>query len=103
MERVDSETIAVSAPADEVFRLLHEAAHDVGVVTYIDRSGPIMEVLCRFVDQPATSLVLTLQGRATGTDIFCSSESIEARIGPPTAAVVDLLQDALVARVAQRG
>ena len=101
--RVDRETISVRAPADEVFRLLHEAAHDIGVVTYIDRSGPILEVLCRFVDQPATSLVLTLQGRSTGTDIFCSSESIEARVGPATAAVVDLLQDALVARAAQLG
>lgn len=96
--RLDGDTLALGAPADEVFRILIEAAHDVGDVTYLDRSVPILEVLCRFVGEPATSLVLTLQGRATFTEVFCTVESIEARPAPPTDAVVDLLQDALVAR-----
>ena len=93
--RLDDDTLALAAPADETFRWLHEAAHDIGEVTYIDRSGPILEVLCRFVGEPATSLVVTLQGRANGTEAFCTVESIEARPAPPTAAVVDLLEDAL--------
>jgi hypothetical protein len=93
--RVDPDTLALDAPADETFRWLTEAAHDIGEITYVDRSVPILEVLCRFEGEPATSLVVTLQGRADRTEAFCTAESIEARPAPPTAAVVDLLELAL--------
>ena len=95
VHRIDADALLLDAPADETFRWLVEAAHDVGEITYIDRSMPILEVLCRFVDEPATSLLLTLQGRGTGTEVFCTVESIEARPAPPTDAVVDLLELAL--------
>mgnify|MGYP000936038142 CR=1 FL=1 len=94
-DRVADDTIHFDAPADETFRWLLEAANEIGEITYLDRSGPIMEVLCRFVDEPATSLLVTTQGRANGTDAFCSAESIEARPGPPTEAVVDVYENAL--------
>lgn len=97
--RLADDTLAVAAPADETFRVLVDAAHDVGEITYLDRSVPILEVLCRFVGEPATSLVLTIQGRAEFTEVWCTVESIEARPAPPTAAVVDLLEAALGARV----
>jgi len=93
--RIDDGTLLIGAPADEVFRLLIDAAHDIGEVTYVDRSVPILEVLCQFVGEPATSLLLTLQGRATGTEVFCTVESIESRPAPPAASVVDLLELAL--------
>ncbi|NLD75942.1 MAG: J domain-containing protein [Acidimicrobiales bacterium] len=93
--RVADDTLHFDAPADETFRWLLEAANEIGEITYLDRSGPIMEVLCRFVDEPATSLLVTTQGRADGTDAFCSAESIEARPGPPTEAVVDVYEHAL--------
>ncbi len=92
--RLDDDTIALDAPADEAFRWLVEVASDVGEVTYLDRSVPIVEVLCTFVGEPATSLVLTVQGRMDRTDAFCHVESIEARPAPPTAAVVDVLEAA---------
>lgn len=98
LARLDGDTLAIAAPADETWRLLLDAAHDVGEVTYLDRSVPILEILCRFVDEPATSLVLTVQGRATFTEVFCTVESIEARPAPPTEAVVDVLHHALLAR-----
>ena len=93
--RLDADSLLVLAPADETFRWLLDAAHDVGEVTYVDRSMPIAEVLCTFEGEPATSLVLTLQGRGEGTEVFCTVESIEARPAPPVAAVVDLLELAL--------
>lgn len=99
--RVDGDTLALHAPADETFRWLTDAAHDVGEITYVDRSVPILEVLCRFEGEPATSLVITLQGRADRTEAFCTAESIEARPAPPTAAVVDLLELALRRRQEQ--
>lgn len=95
VQRLDGDTLLLVAPADETFRWLLEAAHDVGEVTYVDRSMPIAEVLCQFEGEPATSLVLTLQGRGEGTEVFCTVESIEARPAPPVAAVVDLLELAL--------
>ena len=95
IERLDPETLALWAPADETFRWLLDAVHDVGEITYLDRSMPIVEVLCRFVGEPATSLLITLQGRAHHTEVLCSTESIEARTGPPTVMVVDLVEAAL--------
>ena len=93
--RVDDDTLLLDAPAEETFRWLLDAAYDVGEVTYVDGSVPIMEVLCRFEGEPATSLLITLQGRANGTEAFCTVESIEDRPAPPVAAVVDLLELAL--------
>ena len=93
--RVDAESVLIGAPADEAFRWLLDAAHDIGDLTYVDGSVPILEVLCRFEGEPATSLLVTLQGRMDGTEAFCTAESIEARPAPPTAAVVDLLELAL--------
>lgn len=98
MARVDDDTLAFDAPADETFRWLIDAAHDIGEVTYLDRSVPIAEILCQFLGEPATSLVITLQGRAHGTEAFCTAESIESRPGPPTKDVVDVLEDALQRR-----
>ena len=84
--RVDADTLTLGAPADESFRWLLDAAHDVGEITYVDRSMPIMEVLCRFEGEPATSLLLTMQGRGERTEVLCTVESIEARPAPPTSA-----------------
>ena len=95
LARLDDDTLLLDAPADEAFRWLVDAAHDLGAITYLDRSGPIFEALCRFEGEPATSLVVTIQGRADGTEAFCTAESIEARPGPPVGAVVDLYELAL--------
>jgi hypothetical protein len=95
LTRVDDDTLRIDAPADEAFRWLIEGAHELGDVTYLDRSGPIFEVLCRFEGEPSTSLLVTLQGRSDGTDALCSAESIEARPGPPTVLVVDAYEAAL--------
>jgi len=96
--RAADDTLAFAAPADETFLLLLEAAHDIGELTYLDRSVPILEAICRFEGTPALSLVITLQGRNDGTEAFCTVESIEARPGPPAAAVVDVLFDLLQQR-----
>ena len=96
--RLDDDTIAFGAPADETFLLLLEAAHDIGEVTYVDRSVPILEAICQFVGTPTLSLVITLQGRNDGTEAFCTVESIEARPGPPAGRVVDVLMEMLARR-----
>lgn len=99
VSRLADDTLALTLPFEESFRLVFDAAHDVGDLTYIDRSGPIIEVLCRFVGEPATSMMLTFQGRSSHVEVHATIESIEARPAPPTAAVVDLLEDALRSRI----
>lgn len=101
--RLDEDTIAFGAPTDETFLLLLEAAHDIGELTYVDRSLPILEAICQFVGTPALSLVITLQGRMDRTEAFCTVESIEARPGPPTSDVVDVLLDLLHQRHERSG
>ena len=93
--RLSDDSLGLAAPPDEAFGSLLDAVHDVGEVTYLDRSMPIVEVLCRFEGEPATSLVLTVQGRGPWTEVFATVESIEARPAPAVGAVVDLLELAL--------
>lgn len=77
--RADDDTIAVALPADEAYVALVEAAHRMGSVTYVDRHCGVLEALLRTVGGTTVSMLVTLQGRATGyTDVFVSLEAIDA-------------------------
>ena len=90
-ELVDSDTIAIGAPADEAFVLLFEAAGRVGHVAYFDRQLGILETMVRFEGGPTCSVLMTLQGRALATEAFCTMESIEAAPTPPIRPVVEAI------------
>ena len=94
-EVLDGDTIHVVAPPDEAFARIVEACHRIGDVTYIDRSCAILETLVRVEGEGVCSLVITLQGRAHGTDAFCTLEAIEHVASPPVRAVVERLVEAL--------
>jgi hypothetical protein len=94
-EVLDGDTIHLVAPPDEAFVRLVEACHRIGDVTYIDRSCAILEALVRVEGEGVCSLVITLQGRAHGTDAFCTLEAIEHVASPPVRDVVERLVDAL--------
>jgi hypothetical protein len=85
------DTISIDAPPDEAFALLLEASSRLGGIGYIDRSLGILEIIVRFEGGPSCSVLMTLQGRAFGTDIFCTMDSIEAAPTPPFAPVMDAL------------
>ena len=68
-----------------------EACHRIGDVTYIDRSCAILETLVQVEGEGVCSLVITLQGRADGTDAFCTLEAIEHVASPPVRQVVERL------------
>jgi hypothetical protein len=87
---VGSDTLLLAAPPDEAFALLLEAGHRVGNVSYVDRSCAIFEVVVR-QDDETCSLVVTLQGRAHGTEAFLTLEAMER--------VATLPPDRIVARV----
>ncbi|MFO7280582.1 MAG: J domain-containing protein [Thermoanaerobacterales bacterium] len=89
-----NDTLLLSCPPDEAFALLLDAAHRVGSVSYVDRACAIFEVVVR-QDGEACSAVVTLQGRAHGTEAFVT---LEALARPATLApdrVVDRLLGAL--------
>jgi hypothetical protein len=92
---VDGDTISIAAPANEAFALLLDAAARLGGIGYVDRRLGILEVIVRFEGGPSCSVLITLQGRAFGTDAFCTMESIEAAPTPPIRPVVDALLDEL--------
>jgi hypothetical protein len=95
-EVLDGDTVHLAGiPADEAFVHLLDACHRIGDVTYIDRSCAILETLVRVEGEGVCSLVITLQGRATGTDAFCTLEAIEHVATPSVRPVVDALVEAL--------
>jgi hypothetical protein len=94
-ELLDGDTIRLAVPADEAFVRLLDAAHRIGDVTYVDRSCAIFEALVPVDGQGACSLVVTLQGRAEGTDAFCTLEAIERVASPPVRPVTEALLAAL--------
>jgi hypothetical protein len=91
---VGSDTILLAAPPDEAFALLLEAGHRVGNVSYVDRSCAIFEVVVR-QDGETCSLVVTLQGRAHGTEAFLTLEALSRPASLPTDRVLRRLVAAL--------
>jgi hypothetical protein len=82
------DTLVLPVPPDEAFVVVLEACHRVGDVTYVDRQCGIVEALLQIAGEGTCSLVATFQGRAHGTDAFCTLEAIEHVASPPVAAVV---------------
>jgi hypothetical protein len=95
---LEDQTIGVGAPADETLLLLLEAAHRLGEVSYLDPNIGLLEVVVEFLDAPTSSVLLSLQGRATGvTEVFCTVEPLSGGDAPPGGAVARLVVDTLLA------
>ena len=89
------DSLLLDAPADEAFVALLEAAHVVGEVTYVDARLGLLEAVLADDGGHACQLLITLQGRATGTEAFCTLEPLGATPCPPTEDVVAGLVAAL--------
>ena len=94
---LDEGALAIGAPPPEAYALLYEAAGRVGDVAYVDAQLGILEIIVRFESGPSCSVVMTLQGRATHTEVFCSMESIEAAPAPAIRPVLEALVAELTA------
>jgi len=94
-EVLDGDTVHIRVPPDEAFVRLVEACHHIGDVTYVDRGCAILEALVRVEGEGVCSLLITLQGRAEGTDAFCTLEALEHVGTPPVRPVVHRLVTAL--------
>jgi hypothetical protein len=83
------DTIWIEAPPDEAYQRLLDAAGTLGGIGHVDRNLGLLEVIVRFEGGPSCSVLMTLQGRVHGTDVFCEMESIEA---DPTPSIHPVLQ-----------
>jgi hypothetical protein len=89
------DSLLLDVPADEAFVALLEAAHAVGDVTYVDARLGLVEAVLADAGGNACQLLITLQGRATGTEAFCTLEPLGTTPCPPTEDVVAGLVAAL--------
>jgi hypothetical protein len=94
---VDADTIAVALPPDETLLLVIDAAHALGEVAYLDPSAGLVETIVEFVEAPTSSVLFSMQGRATGvTDVFCTVEPLSGGDAPPSDAVTRLVLDTMI-------
>lgn len=93
---VDGDTVAAELPAGDLFAMLHDVSHRLGQVAYVDPSAGLLEIVVEFAGYGACSVVLTLQGRATGTtEAFCTVEPLGGGPAPPANEVAELLAEGL--------
>jgi hypothetical protein len=89
------DSLLLEAPADEAFVALLDAAHAVAEVTYVDARLGLLEAVLADDGGHGCQLLITLQGRATGTEAFCTLEPLGTTPCPPTEDVVAGLVAAL--------
>jgi len=93
----DGDTISLAVPAPEAFAVLLEAGSRIGGIGYVDRALGLLELIVRFEGGPSCSVLITLQGRAFGTDAFVTLESIEAAPTPSIQPVMTALLEEIEA------
>jgi len=93
--RMDEDTLAVAAPAEETFLLLLDAAYRLGEVTYVDVDAGLLEAVVDFGDGVIGSVVASLQGRGAATEVFLTVERLGKGPPVPAARLLDLVVSAL--------
>ena len=88
---LDDSSILVRADRETTFSAVLEAANELGNIGYLDPSAHLLEVIVEFLEAPTSSIVVSLQGRAEGTELFCSVEPLSGGESPPLAAVTALV------------
>ena len=75
---LDHDTLVLSSTPDETFRRLVEATHEIGEISYLDRSSAIFEAVLTLDDGTAASFVVSLQWRAHDAtcEAFCTLEAL---------------------------
>lgn len=79
VRHLGGDTLVLSSTPDETFRRLVEATHEIGEISYVDRSSAIFEAVLRLDDGTHASFVVSLQWRAHDAtcEAFCTLEALE--------------------------
>ena len=75
---LDHDTLVLASTPDETFRRLVEATHEIGEISFLDRSSSIFEAVLTLDDGTAASFVVSLQWRAHDAtcEAFCTLEAL---------------------------
>jgi hypothetical protein len=92
-----SRRVLLAAEMDDAFAALLEAAHVVGVVSYVDRQSAVLETIVTAVPGQATSLLIFLEpGQEDGvTEAFLGVESLGGHPPAPLDPLVDRIAELL--------
>jgi len=99
--RAHGDTLVVrDADPATVMAQLIAAGHELGDVTYLDRSAGLLEVLLMVSDArddrpAAVSMVLSLQGRADRVEVFGTVERLDGHPPPAIAPLVAVIAAAI--------
>lgn len=97
VEVITDEAIWVDADAGEVARVLLEVADELGEVSYVDRSGGLLQLTVRPPAGPTCWFTVNAVARPSGTVLVATLESIEAQPTPPPRPLVEALARAVAA------
>jgi len=103
VEVITDEAIWVDADAVAVGRALLEVADDLGEVSYVDRSGGLVQLTVRPPGGPTCWFTISTHPRPGGTVVVATLESIEAEPTPPAGPLVLALAEALAASLGDAG
>ena len=92
---VDGDSLLVGGPPDEVYRRLVEAAHHLGEITYVDHDSRLLDTVVITETGQACSLLASLQGRGSYTEVFLSLEPLGGDARPAVRPLVRALAQLL--------
>jgi hypothetical protein len=95
VEVITEEAIWVDAAPGAVARALLLVADDLGEVSYVDRSGGLVQLTVRPTEGPTCWLTVSAHARPGGTVLVATLESIEAAPTPPAGPLVAALAQAM--------
>lgn len=99
IEVIGHEALWVGRDARDVVPALLEAADDLGEVSYVDRSGGLVQVTVRPPEGPTCWFTFSTHPRPGGAVVVATLESIEAAPTPPAGPLVLALAEALAHRL----
>jgi hypothetical protein len=89
---VDGDTVVAELPAGDLFPMLVAVAERLGDVTHVEPESDLLEFLVELPRWGTCSVLLSLQGRATGvTEAWCTVEPLRGGPPPPAEEVATLL------------
>lgn len=101
VEVIGAEALWVGVDARLVAAALLEVADELGEVSYVDRSGGLVQLTVRPPDGPTCWFTLSTHHRPGGAVVVATLESIEAAPTPPADALLLALAEALAARLGE--
>jgi hypothetical protein len=89
---VEGDTVIADLPAGDLFPVLVDVAERIGDVTHVEPESGLLEFLVDVPGAGPCSVLLSLQGRATGvTEAWCTVERLGGGPPPPADEIATLL------------